>query len=495
MRIRSGAGVAVLVFTIAGCASPEVTPIHEDEVTSVHYDEDSLADLRLADGVDHAVFPLDPVDVGRPFDRVGLLWESYESGGGTAVEVATDGGAWAPITVDFQEFVPETGVTLFAGHIDVAPGAERLTARVTLYRDPDANSPHVRSLKVDAFELAAIAEVGEPVDPSEIEEEDVLNFAQPNHVTRAQWNARAPKCSGSLHDPYRMTFHQTVTPNGESGNAAKARMRQMQAYHQDTNGWCDIGYHFSVDSSGVIYRGRTTTTRTGSHVGGQNTGNLGISLMGTYDAVAAPQAQLEGLMDAFAWLADEYDIAPTGTNIRGHREWPGQSTSCPGSKVLPKKSLILQGITVRLDGGAPPPPPPPPVGATIIVDNLATTFAASSTWWTSTSQSDRYSSDYKVRATAQTSDTAEWKATLDAGDYEVFVWYSQGANRASAAPYFVYHQGGATKKLVNQRENGGRWVSLGTYAFSSGSAPRVGLSCWTGSGEFVIADAVKLEPR
>ena len=490
----SGAFIVGALFMVAGCAPAEVTPVHEDDVTSVHYDEDSLAGMRLADGVDRAEFELAAVDVGRSFDRVGLLWESYESGGGTAMEIAADGGAFRAVTVDFQEFVAETGLTLFAGHVDV-PASETFRTRITLFRDEEANSPQIRALKIDAFELAAVAEVGEPVDPNAINEDDVLAFAQPtNLVTRAQWNARAPRCEGAAHNPYRMTFHETVTPNGESGTAAKARMRQMQAYHQDSNGWCDIGYHFSVDSTGVIYRGRTTTAKTGSHVGGQNTGNIGISLMGTYDDVPAPQAQLDGLMDAFAWLADEYTIAVNGTNIRGHQEWPGQSTSCPGAKVLQKKALVLQGITLRLDGETLPPPPPPVTS--IIIDNLATTFASSTSWWNSTSGTDRYATDYKVRETASAADAAEWRTSLaTAGNYEVFVWYSQGANRAATAPYFVYHTGGSTKKVLDQRINGGRWVSLGTYAFASGDATRVALSCWTTPGGYVIADAVKLEPR
>ena len=497
MRFGSGAFIVGALFTVAGCAPAEVTPMHESDVTSVHYDEDSLADMRLADGVDRAAFELAAVDVDRPFDRVGLLWESYESGGGTKMEVAADGGGWRAVTVDFQEFVPESGLTLFAGHADVPAGSAQFSVRVTIFRDADANSPQVRALKLDAFELATVAEAGEPVDPNAINEDDVIGIAQPNLVTRADWNARAPRCDGAAQSPYRMTFHQTVTPNGESGTAAKARMRQMQAYHQDSNGWCDIGYHFSVDSAGVLYRGRTTTAKAGSHVGGQNAGNIGISLMGSYDSVAAPQAQLDGLMDAFAWLADQYDITANGTNIRGHQEWPGQSTSCPGAKVLPKKSLILSGIADRLAGGTPQPTPtPPPAPTSIIVDNLTANFASSSTWWTSASQTDRYATDYKVRETAQTGDAAEWRATIaTAGNYEVFVWYSQGTNRASEAPYFVHHQGGSTKKLVDQRANGGRWVSLGTFAFASGSATRVALSCWTTSGSYVIADAVKLEPR
>lgn len=491
--IRSGAVVVALCTTV-GCASPEVTPLQEGDITSAHFDEDSLAGVRLADGVDQQAFTLAAVPVGRDFDRVGVLWESYEAGGGTSVEVAADGGSFRPIVVDFQEFVPETGITLFAGHVDVGRSADKVTARVTLFRDPEANSPHLASLKVDAFVFADVAEVGTAFDPSTVVPETPA-VAQPSIVTREQWNARAPKCSGAAHSPYRMTFHQTVTPNGETGSAAKARMRQMQAYHQDSNGWCDIGYHFSIDAAGVIYRGRTTTANAGSHVGGQNQGNIGISLMGTYDTVPAPDAQLSGLMDAFAWIADVYDIAANGTNIRGHQEWPGQSTSCPGAKVLPKKSLILSGIADRL-AGIDPDPEPPPAPSSIIVDNVGTSFTSATTWWTSASQSDRYATDYKVRETAQLSDPAEWKATIPATrNYEVFVWYSQGSNRATEAPYFVYHQGGTTKKVVNQRENGGRWVSLGTYSFAAGTSARVALSCWTNTGTYVIADAVKLEPR
>lgn len=485
-------GAAVLG---AGCAAPQVTPLRHDEgaIQGFQYGGDDLAHVALADGIDRAAFDLGELAPGRAFDRVGVLWESLEAGGGTEIELAVDGGTFRPVVLDFQEFVPATGVTLFAGHVDVPATGSRLAARVTLFREQEANSPRVSSLRLETFRLAQVAEAGGPVDPAAAGEDGVIAYGMPDIVTRAQWGARPPKCDGSLHDPYRMTFHETVTTNGETGEAAKARMRQMQAFHQDSRGWCDIGYHFSVDAAGVIYRGRTTTARTGSHVGGQNTGNLGISLMGTYETVAPPDAQLEGLMDAFAWLAGEWDITVDAEHVRGHQEWPGQSTSCPGAKVLPKKSLILSGITLRLEGTPPPPPPPPP--DPIIVDNRAAAFGASDAWWTSTSQADLYGTDYKVRATAEISDLAGWEATLAGGSYEVFVWYSQGANRASAAPYFVHHQGGTTKVLVDQRVNGGRWVSLGTYAFAPGTARRVALSCWTSSGTYVIADAVKLEAR
>lgn len=508
MRNARFTSVAVgAVLALSACASPEVQDLatmhEEDGIATLQYDPEALDALVLPDGVSADRFELGEFAFGRSFDRVGLRWDARSAGGSVAIEVQADGqGAWIPVTVTHEEFVPEAGRTFAAGYAEVPAGTTALRGRLLLGRVPDAldaASPQLAGLQLQVFSLAEVAEQGDglPVDASEGGDlglpEGASGFAAPAVVTRATWGARAPKCNGATHSPYRMTFHHTVTSNGESGSAARARMRQMQAYHQDALDWCDIGYHFSVDAAGSIYRGRTTSARTGSHVGGQNSGNIGISLMGTFTTVSPSTAQLSGLMDAFAWLAEEWSIPATSDRIRGHRQWPGQSTSCPGDKTLAQKTTILSGVTARLAGTQTP--PPPPSAPTVVVDNPSTGFAASSSWWASTSQPDRYGNDYRVRAAAATSDMAEWKATLETREYEVFVWYSQGANRVSAAPYLVFHKNGTTKKHVDQRTNGGRWVSLGTYPFAAGNASRVGLSCWTSSGQYVIADAVKFVPK
>jgi len=128
----------------------------------------------------------------------------------------------------------------------------------------------------------------------------------------------------------------------------------------------------------------------------------------------------------------------------------------------------------------------------VVVDNEDSDFNASSNWWTSSSTSGYIGNNYRVRPTASTSDAATWQATLaDSGNYEVFVNYSSGSNRASAAPYIVYHNGGSTTVQVNQQTNGGQWVSLGTFNMNAGTSTRVALSCWTSSGTYVVADAVR----
>ncbi len=135
-----------------------------------------------------------------------------------------------------------------------------------------------------------------------------------------------------------------------------------------------------------------------------------------------------------------------------------------------------------------------PTGVEFIVDNTDAGFTApSGNWFPSTSVSGYYGSNYHARATASVSDAATWKVDLtQSGSYEVFARWTTGGNRATAAPYIVYHTGGSTTVPVNQQQNNGTWVSLGTYSFNSGNATRVALSCWTGSGSFVIADAIRM---
>jgi hypothetical protein len=135
----------------------------------------------------------------------------------------------------------------------------------------------------------------------------------------------------------------------------------------------------------------------------------------------------------------------------------------------------------------------PPAPVEVVVDNDSSGWTASSNWWASSSTPGYVGSNYRVRATASTSDAATWKATLaTSGNYQVFVRYTSGSNRASAAPYIVYHTGGSTTVAVNQRVNGGQWVSLGTFNMAAGTSTRVALSCWTSSGTYVIGDAVRL---
>lgn len=128
----------------------------------------------------------------------------------------------------------------------------------------------------------------------------------------------------------------------------------------------------------------------------------------------------------------------------------------------------------------------------VVVDNTDPGFSASSNWFPSTSVAGYLGSNYHARATGSVSDAAVWTADLpEDGTYKVYARWTTGTNRATAAPYIVTTANGDVTVNVNQQQNNGQWVELGTWYLYQGLAPRVKLSCWTSSGSYVIADAVR----
>ena len=78
------------------------------------------------------------------------------------------------------------------------------------------------------------------------------------------------------------------------------------------------------------------------------------------------------------------------------------------------------------------------------------------------------------------------------GQYEVFEWHGEktDANEATNAQHTIHHAGGVKTILVNQRQNQGRWNSLGIYTFDQGTNGNVTISA-LGADGIVIADAIK----
>ncbi|MFU8803766.1 MAG: peptidoglycan recognition family protein, partial [Bradymonadaceae bacterium] len=175
-------------------------------------------------------------------------------------------------------------------------------------------------------------------------------------IPRSTWRAINPsKVCGSVVAPYRMTIHHTAIPSGDGGDAA-ARMRGMQSHHINANGWCDIGYHFVVAQTGKIYQGRSRSNRPGAHTLNTNSGNVGIAFIANFQSQTPTDTQLNAGAKIVKWNHDKHGIALNRTRVKGHREWPGQSTTCPGANMINRISTIL----TRAAGSAPPPPPPPP---------------------------------------------------------------------------------------------------------------------------------------
>jgi hypothetical protein len=205
-------------------------------------------------------------------------------------------------------------------------------------------------------------------------------------VTRAGWGADESirfdksgreKWSQAFYAPQKFTVHHTAGLNDDPDPAAT--VRAIYRFHTIDRGWGDIGYQFLIDAKGTVYEGRQTDTSLetppafdadgkvvqGAHVADHNSGNIGVSLLGTYTSrrpSALAQRSLERLL---ATLSVKTGISPTGwswydngdpdlryfgPNIVGHRNWPTAQTSCPGGVTLALLPTIRQRVAQRVAG-------------------------------------------------------------------------------------------------------------------------------------------------
>jgi hypothetical protein len=157
--------------------------------------------------------------------------------------------------------------------------------------------------------------------------------------SRADWGAKAPRCASGTMTPNRTTIHHTVTPTNDS-MSPQARLRQIQAFHMFTRGWCDIGYNYLVSRDGRVWRGRGAKT-VGAHVENNNTGNVGVSFIGTYTSTAPTETQMCNAAKLLRRLHEDFSgISLNRTDVKGHRQL-GQ-TSCPGTALYNRIDKILR---------------------------------------------------------------------------------------------------------------------------------------------------------
>lgn len=345
----------LLLAAVAGAGCDGEAPTPHDEAHAPHtahvpvaLDGDRLFNgLLVIDGVGAARAALSsgelrlaPDTVGERFWRAGLR---YETVGGEDPElefrVERDGewSAWQPVEVRWHEAVAFNAV------IALDAPADRLAVRPR--RTADASPAELSFFYSELFpEPLSVREAPavEPATPKGRYATLEQGLAPPSFVNlRSTWQARNTGVCGSAHTPTWLTVHHTVTPTNDS-MTPEQRMRQIQNYHIDSNGWCDIGYHFVVSRDGRIWQGRASHDHSAAHVGGHNTNNIGISFMGSFHIDQVPGAMIEGTAPLFAWFRDNYGIPLVRhERVRGHREWSGQSTACPGDFLLGRVQEII----------------------------------------------------------------------------------------------------------------------------------------------------------
>jgi hypothetical protein len=339
-----------LVLVLAACTVGENSDgehaTHEDvEAGIVVLEGEALADELSGSPSRRA---------GADFVRLGVIYDA-EAPGALELSTSEDGETWSEWRAPVVHHVEHESTAAFVGQLELPPDE---TARYYRLR---GRASFVR-LEEMVFHQSDNIESGDDTQSPSIE----LSVGDSQVEPRSSWGARTSRCSSSLGKVYRMALHHTESPTVDS-LSPEARLRQIQSYHMDVKGWCDIGYHYLVSRDGRIWQGRPVE-KLGSHAGGANTGNVGISVMGKHDTTPVTDVQVAAIARLVRNVAERSGLAITRSVVKGHREY--KSTSCPGDRLLGQLDEILEIARSGESVGNPEEPveePPPSTPNTVTV--------------------------------------------------------------------------------------------------------------------------------
>ncbi|SFN30698.1 N-acetylmuramoyl-L-alanine amidase [Nocardia asteroides] len=141
----------------------------------------------------------------------------------------------------------------------------------------------------------------------------------PRVISRAQWGAdESIRCEDPTYDDGLggIVVHHTAGRNDYSRAESAAIVRGIYAYHAETLGWCDIGYHALVDKYGQIFEGHFGGLERpvqGAHTGGFNENTAGVAFMGNHESEEPSQAAVTAMGQFIGWRARIAGLDPRGT--------------------------------------------------------------------------------------------------------------------------------------------------------------------------------------
>lgn len=123
-----------------------------------------------------------------------------------------------------------------------------------------------------------------------------------------------------------LTIHCAATPEGKDVKASTISDWDRAKFGQ-------ISYHHVVELDGDAVRTLSDDTK-GAHVGGANTGNIGICYIGGCDKkMNAKDTRTPAQKVTLRRLVSEYKTKYPNIIVRGHRDWPGVKKACPSFDV------------------------------------------------------------------------------------------------------------------------------------------------------------------
>ncbi|NUM56463.1 MAG: N-acetylmuramoyl-L-alanine amidase [Candidatus Hydrogenedentes bacterium] len=269
-----------------------------------------------------------------------------------SVRFSCDNSAWSPwreMTIDVDGSDPGDGPTYF-GLVFAENAVSQFEAQLSA---EDGSVTH--------DEIEATATVINP-GPTPTAAKQELQI-----VKRKAWGCPDRKHSPLWPPEYatitHLVVHHTAKSNAETDWAAA--VRAIWAYDTYTRGWGDIGYNYLCDPNGVVYEGRAGGNGvTGAHFSCQNTGTVGIAMLGTFDDRTPKKKQLRALERILATTARKNNIDPLETvfhpgmgikldSICGHRDGNDSDsacthTVCPGDSLYDLLPSIRMSVAERI---------------------------------------------------------------------------------------------------------------------------------------------------
>ena len=120
-----------------------------------------------------------------------------------------------------------------------------------------------------------------------------------------------------------LTIHCAATPEGRDVKAATVDSWDIAKFGQ-------ASYHGIIELDGTYVVG-LPDTRKGAHVGGKNTGNIGICYVGGMDKQnkKPKDTRTDAQKATMRRIVIQYRAKYPGIVVRGHRDWPGVAKACP----------------------------------------------------------------------------------------------------------------------------------------------------------------------
>ncbi len=132
-----------------------------------------------------------------------------------------------------------------------------------------------------------------------------------------------------------IVIHHSASPGKvwDSKGLRKISVEDIRKWHIAEN-FGDIGYHFIVDSDGLVLAGRSLD-QMGAHcrANKRNYTSIGLCLVGNFQYDSPTELQLSSLILLVKFLKAKYQIVNTMVEL--HSKVKGAQTLCPG-RYFPK---------------------------------------------------------------------------------------------------------------------------------------------------------------